>query len=63
MRCFDLTPEEAGLLEGLLECTSEELRLEIRATDSRDFKEKLHAKRAAIQKLIGQLRTLDAVVH
>ncbi|NIP83545.1 MAG: hypothetical protein GWM90_31695 [Gemmatimonadetes bacterium] len=53
---LDLTPREQELIVAAVENYLSDLRMEISDTDSLDFREKLKERKAAMQKLLEQLR-------
>lgn len=52
---IELADEDVPILRDFLEAELEALYREIRHTFSRQFKEQLKAKQAAIERLLGQL--------
>jgi hypothetical protein len=51
-----LTDEEQGLLQEILEDDLSDLRMEIRETDDRSFKEKLKHKEEVMKKILAALQ-------
>jgi hypothetical protein len=52
---IELTPEEVEMLSFILESYLSDLRLEVRETDNRDFRESLKQREVFLKKLLGQL--------
>ncbi len=53
---LDLSPEEVTRLRETLESVLSELRYEINDTDGHDFREKLKAQKAFLERVIAQLK-------
>lgn len=53
---IEMNPEEAGLLHEILEEYVSDLRMEIAATDSKDFREALKKKEEFLKNLLEKLR-------
>ena len=52
---LELTDEEKGLLKEMLESNLSDLRMEIRETDTRNFREMLKNKEQVIKKILAAL--------
>ena len=50
---IELRPTEADVLKMVLESYLSDLRMEIAATDSMDFREKLKAKKMVLRKVVA----------
>jgi hypothetical protein len=56
MITLELTPEELKVLEETLERSASDLAMEIGHTDSHDFKERLKARKAALDHLLHKIQ-------
>lgn len=57
---FDLSPSEVDLLVGLLDNQVGRKLVEIRRTDSRDYKHDLEREEQVLETLLGKLKKLQA---
>ena len=56
MRNLQLTDEEAGELQSILETYFSELRMEIERTENGAFRKKLQNREQIVKKFIGELK-------
>jgi hypothetical protein len=56
---LELTDEEQHILKEILESDRSDLRMEIRETDNRTFKEMLKNKERVMEKILETLRQTD----
>ncbi len=56
---IELTDEEQHILKGILESDLSDLRMEIRETDDRTFREMLKNKERVMEKILETLRQTD----
>lgn len=59
MAQLDLSPEETKILVEVLDTALSDLRMEIANTDSKDFRDMLKTRKAAIEKAIDGLKQSD----
>jgi hypothetical protein len=52
-----LTPEDAEILEGVLDSYLSDLRQEITHTERKDFRDRLKAREACLHRLIARLES------
>jgi hypothetical protein len=55
MISLDLTPVECEILADVLDNYLSDLRMEIAATDSMDFRDKLKNRKSVVEKVLGWL--------
>jgi hypothetical protein len=57
---IEISAEERELLVQILERNLSETRVEVRHTDDRSFRDRLHGEEARLRELLGRLRALQA---
>jgi hypothetical protein len=60
---LDLSPQEVGILQHVLESYLSDLRMEIADTDRMAFRERLKERKAVLMKILGTIETVEGVEH